>query len=401
MDIYLVGGAVRDHLLSRLHPGGRGGTHHDRDWVVVGATPSELVALGYQPVGHDFPVFLHPSTREEYALARTERKSGPGHRGFTCHFSPGTTLEEDLARRDLTINAMAWPRDALPALLDPTAANGLTHLIDPYGGWADLQQGVLRHVTMAFTEDPLRVLRVARFAARWPTFELAPDTSALMQHMAQEGELKHLVAERVWQELAKGLQATQPSRMLQVLAACGAWSDLLDPMPHGPVSTAAVDLLAQQEAPLASRFASLWWQATPEQLALFCLRHRVPKTCESVTEVALRGWPFWVSLVKGDVSVLWALLQSSDALRRPERLAEAARCWMAWSAATGAATATQTNHTRDHLLHALQAAQQTRLAPSTPLPPGPARGDALARAREQTARSAWSGFVPEARPSPP
>jgi tRNA nucleotidyltransferase (CCA-adding enzyme) len=302
-------------------------------------------------------------------------------------------LEEDLARRDLTINAMAWPRDALPTLLEPTASNGLTNLIDPYGGWADLQKGVLRHVTAAFTEDPLRVLRVARFAARWPTFELAPDTSALMQHMAQEGELKHLVAERVWQELAKGLQATQPSRMLQVLAACGAWSDLLDPMPHGPVSTAAVDLLAQEEAPLASRFASLWWQARPQQLALFCLRHRVPKTCESVTEVALRGWPFWVSLVKGDVSVLWALLQSSDAWRRPERLAEAARCWMAWSAATGAATATQTNHTRDRLLHALQAAQQTRWEPSTPLPPGPARGAALALAREKAARSAWLGLT--------
>ena len=189
MKAYVVGGAVRDELL--------GLPVADRDWVVVGATPEALVAAGYRPVGRDFPVFLHPETREEYALARTERKSGRGYRGFTVHAAPEVTLEQDLARRDLTINAMA--RDA---------AGGL---IDPFGGARDLKDGILRHVSEAFAEDPLRVLRVARFAARY-AFRVAEETLALMRRMVAAGELEHLVPERVWQEFSRGLAEPHPAR---------------------------------------------------------------------------------------------------------------------------------------------------------------------------------------------
>ena len=199
MKIYRVGGAVRDELL------GRGIA--DRDYVVVGATPEEMLAQGYRPVGRDFPVFLHPQSGEEYALARTERKSGRGYHGFTFHVAPDVTLEEDLGRRDLTINAMA--RDA-----DGT-------LIDPYGGERDLAAGVMRHVSPAFAEDPLRVLRVARFAARFG-FAVAPETEALMRSIAAGGELATLTPERVWQELSRALMEPRPSRFLVVLRCCGA-----------------------------------------------------------------------------------------------------------------------------------------------------------------------------------
>ena len=205
MKTYLVGGAVRDRLLGR--PVG------DRDWVVVGSTPEAMRAAGFQPVGQDFPVFLHPQTHEEYALARTERKSGHGYHGFTFHTSPEVTLEEDLARRDLTINAMAEGPDG--------------EVIDPCGGQADLQARVLRHVSPAFAEDPVRILRLARFAARFDDFTVAPETLALMRHMVDTGEVDHLVAERVWQELSRGLMEAHPSRMFEVLRACGALQRLL------------------------------------------------------------------------------------------------------------------------------------------------------------------------------
>ena len=204
MKIYRVGGSVRDELLGR--PGA------DRDWVVVGATPEMMIASGFRPVGRDFPVFLHPETHEEYALARTERKHGRGYRGFEFFASPDVTLEEDLARRDLTINAMARAEDGT--------------LIDPFGGAADLRAGVLRHVSPAFAEDPLRVLRVARFAARFG-FAVAPETEALMRALAASGELATLAPERVWQELARGLMEPHPSRMLAVLRECGALAQLL------------------------------------------------------------------------------------------------------------------------------------------------------------------------------
>ncbi len=187
MKIYIVGGAVRDRLLGRAVS--------DRDWVVVGATPEQMAAQGYLPVGRDFPVFLHPKTREEYALARTERKSGRGYRGFVVQTSPEVTLEEDLARRDLTINAIATSAYKQRA----------TAYFDPYNGQKDLQDRVLRHVTDAFREDPVRILRVARFAARFTDFSIAPETMALMRDMVAHGEADHLVAERVWQELARGL----------------------------------------------------------------------------------------------------------------------------------------------------------------------------------------------------
>ena len=204
MKVYRVGGSVRDELLGRPVT--------DRDWVVVGATPEELQAAGFKPVGRDFPVFLHPRTREEYALARTERKSGRGYHGFVFHTSPDVTLEQDLERRDLTINAMARAEDGT--------------LVDPFDGAADIERRMLRHVSPAFAEDPLRVLRVARFAARLD-FGVAPETEALMRELVASGELATVAAERVWQELARGLMEPRPSRLLAVLRECGALAQLL------------------------------------------------------------------------------------------------------------------------------------------------------------------------------
>src|SRR6266567_5740464 len=197
MKIYRVGGSVRDEMLGR--------TVADHDYVVVGATPEAMLKLGFRPVGRDFPVFLHPETHEEYALARTERKSGRGHRGFAFHAAPSVTLEEDLGRRDLTINAMARGEDGA--------------LVDPFGGERDLREGVLRHVGPAFAEDPLRVLRVARFAARFG-FSVAPETESLMRSIAAGGELATLTPERVWQELSRALMEPHPSRVFVVLRSC-------------------------------------------------------------------------------------------------------------------------------------------------------------------------------------
>ena len=185
----------------------------DRDWVVVGASPQQLLDQGYKPVGKDFPVFLHPVTREEVALARTERKTGAGYKGFAFHAAPDVTLEQDLARRDLTINAIARAEDS--------------SLIDPHGGQADLQARLLRHVTPAFVEDPVRLLRVARLAARFPDFSVAPETMELLRQMVAQGAVDTLVPERVWQELSRGLMAQRPSRMMDVLQACGALQRLL------------------------------------------------------------------------------------------------------------------------------------------------------------------------------
>ena len=216
MQIYMVGGAVRDRLL--------GLPVQDHDWVVVGATPEQMVAQGFVPVGKDFPVFLHPGTHEEYALARTERKSGRGYKGFTVLASPEVTLEEDLARRDLTINSIAARADSVRTGGQFDSKSGL---IDPFGGVRDLRERVLRHVSDAFAEDPVRILRVARFAARFHDFSIAPETQALMRAMVQDGEADHLVAERVWQELARGLMEEKPSRMFEVLRECGALQVLL------------------------------------------------------------------------------------------------------------------------------------------------------------------------------
>ena len=210
MKTYQVGGAVRDRLL--------GLPVHDIDYVVVGSSVKEMLGNGFRPVGSHFPVFLHPQTQHEYALARTERKTAPGHQGFVFHADPSIQLEDDLKRRDLTINAMAQEVNASGELVG--------HLIDPYRGKVDLEQGTFRHLSDAFSEDPLRVLRVARFAARFPTFTIAPETLAIMKHMVSKDELKTLSKERIWQELARALRSQAPERFIDVLEECGALEEI-------------------------------------------------------------------------------------------------------------------------------------------------------------------------------
>ena len=340
MKIYQVGGAVRDALL--------GLPVHDRDWLVVGGTPEAMVAQGFTPVGRDFPVFLHPQTHEEYALARTERKSGHGYQGFTVYTSPDVTLEEDLARRDLTINAIAAPADW----------TGAEAVFDPYHGVADLHAKVLRHVTEAFAEDPVRILRVARFAARFTDFSVAPETMALMQSMVQAGEVAHLVPERVWQEISRGLMEAQPERMFAVLRACGALAVLLPELDrlwgvpqradyHPEVDTGLHTMLVlgqavQQQAPLAVRWACLVHDlgkgTTPADVLprhigheqrgaklvrQVCQRLRVPSECKELAElVAYEHGNIHRSLDLSPAAVL-RLLQRCDALRKPERFAQA------------------------------------------------------------------------------
>ena len=334
MKTYLVGGAVRDGLL--------GITGADRDWVVVGSTPEAMAAQGFRPVGKDFPVFLHPQTHEEYALARTERKTAPGYKGFVVHASPEVRLEEDWARRDLSINAIAQADDGT--------------LIDPYGGQHDLQHKVLRHVTEAFREDPVRILRVARFAARFPDFKVAEQTLALMQDMVLAGEVDALVSERVWQELSKGLMSAKPSRMLQVLRDCGALKILLpevdrlygvpQPPEHHPEIDTGVHLemvldeTARVHAPLEVRFAALCHdlgkgttakellprhigheQRSVTLLRKLCERLRVPVPCRELAEVVAREHGHLHGAMSFGAEALLRLLIRCDAIRRPERFA--------------------------------------------------------------------------------
>jgi tRNA nucleotidyltransferase (CCA-adding enzyme) len=316
MEIFQVGGSVRDELLGR--------TVQDRDWVVVGAQPAQLEALGFRPVGKDFPVFLHPDTHEEYALARTERKSGRGYRGFVVHASPEVTLDQDLARRDLTINAIARRADGT--------------LVDPFDGLHDLRLGVLRHVGPAFAEDPVRILRVARFAARFG-FVVAPQTMALMKTMVADGEADHLVPERVWQELSRGLMEARPSRMFEVLRACGALARVLPEMEHlfavadadgdaGHHTLHVLDHAAADGQPLEVRFALLMHQA--ERAAgsrgsamavarAAAERVRAPNHCRDLAILAV-GWLTSVHRALAlDAAGMLSLLAGTDALRRPER----------------------------------------------------------------------------------
>ncbi len=301
MKIYQVGGAVRDELL--------GLPVKDRDHVVVGATPEELERLGFKPVGKDFPVFLHPATHEEYALARTERKTSRGYKGFTVHAAPDVTLEDDLARRDLTINAMA--RDERG------------ELIDPFGGAADLKAGVLRHVSPAFVEDPVRVLRVARFAARFG-FRPAPETLALMREVVANGEVDALVPERVWQEFAKGLMAAAPRRMFETLAECGALPRVLPEWSHldGRRALAALDQAATRGLPLAVRYAALFAGGPVEAAESAAARLRAPVECRDLAVLAAR----WSATVREarrlGADALVELFERADAFRRPERFAE-------------------------------------------------------------------------------
>ena len=342
MKIYQVGGSVRDLLL--------GLPAEDRDYVVVGATVEEMLAAGYQPVGKDFPVFLHPKTKDEYALARTERKSGRGYTGFAFQAAPDVTLEEDLLRRDLTINAMAL--EVHGALIDP-----IDKLVDPYGGAKDIAAKVLRHVSDAFAEDPLRVLRLARFAARFTEFTVAPETLALCRKLVDDGEVRELVAERVWQEISRGLMEAEPSRMFEVLRACGALAELAPELDrlwgvpqkrewHPEIDTGihimqVIDYAANRGWPLATRFAALTHDLgkglTPADIlpahhahearsvklvAALCERWRVPRDCiELAAHVAAEHGNLG-KLADMRPATVHDVLMRCDVLRRPERFVQ-------------------------------------------------------------------------------
>ena len=335
MRSYIVGGAVRDRLL--------GLPVQDRDWVVVGATPEALTSQGYLPVGADFPVFLHPETKEEYALARTERKTAPGYHGFAFHASPEVTLEDDLRRRDLTINAMAEDADGT--------------LVDPWGGRRDLEAKLLRHVSPAFAEDPVRILRVARFAARFADFTVAPETEALMRAMVEAGEVDALVPERVWREVSRGLMERAPSRMFAVLRSCGALARVLPEVDrlfgvpqradyHPEVDTGVhlmmvLDMAARLGASLAVRYACLGHDlgkgTTPAEVLPRHVGHeersvrlvrqmserlRVDNGCRALAEVTAREHGNVHRSGEFGAAAIVRLLERCDALRRPDRFAE-------------------------------------------------------------------------------
>ena len=340
MKAYVVGGAVRDALL--------GEPVNDRDWVVVGASPQEMLDAGFVPVGRDFPVFLHPETHEEYALARTERKTGPGYHGFSFHAAPEVTLEEDLQRRDLTINAIAQREDGT--------------LVDPYDGRRDIAQRVLRHVSPAFAEDPVRILRLARFAARWPDFTVAPETMALMRTMVEAGEVDALVAERVWQEVSRGLMERAPACMFEVLREVGALARLMPevdrlfgvpqpPQHHPEIDTGVHTMMvlarcAATAQPLPVRYACLVHDlgkgTTPPEIlprhighesrseALirgFNERLRVPVECGELATLNAREHTNIHRSLELDAKATMRLLERCDAFRRPGRfLAMLAAC---------------------------------------------------------------------------
>ncbi|ATF86124.1 multifunctional CCA addition/repair protein [Burkholderia gladioli] len=341
MRIYAVGGAIRDELL--------GVPVQDRDYVVVGATPEQLAAQGYRPVGKDFPVFLHPRTHEEYALARTERKTAAGYHGFQFYFAPDVTLEEDLARRDLSINAMARELSPDGSLVGP--------VVDPFDGRADLAAKRFRHVGPAFVEDPVRILRIARFAARFADFTVAPETLALMREMVTAGEVDALVPERVWQELSRGLMEAKPSRMFEVLRECGALARILPEVDalfgvpqradyHPEVDTGVhvmmvVDYAARHGYTLPVRFAALTHDlgkaTTPEHVLPRHIGHegrsvdllkplserlRVPNECRDLALLVAREHGNLHQVMKMGAAALVRLLERADALRKPGRFAE-------------------------------------------------------------------------------
>jgi tRNA nucleotidyltransferase (CCA-adding enzyme) len=342
MQAFVVGGAVRDELL--------GLPVQDHDWVVVGATPEDMIAKGFRPVGKDFPVFLHPQTHEEYALARTERKTAPGYHGFVFHTAPDVRLEDDLVRRDLTINAMARAEDGT--------------IVDPYGGLQDLQDRVFRHVSQAFAEDPVRILRLARFAARFPDFTVAETTLALMRQMVEAGEVDALVPERVWQELSRGLMEQKPSRMFAVLRDCGALARILPeldalwgvpqpPLRHPEVDTGVhmmlvIDYAAEQGYDLPIRFAALMhdlgkgetppehWPKHhghegigPRLITDLSKRLRVPTDCRDLAVMTAREHGNVSRALELRPNTIVSLFERCDAFRKPERFAQmllAAEC---------------------------------------------------------------------------
>jgi tRNA nucleotidyltransferase (CCA-adding enzyme) len=335
MKTYVVGGAVRDELL--------GLPVKDHDHVVVGATPDEMLRRGFRPVGKDFPVFLHPQTQEEYALARTERKTAPGYKGFVFHTSPDVTLEDDLVRRDLTINAMARAEDGT--------------LTDPFNGQQDVRDRIFRHVSGAFAEDPVRILRVARFAARYPEFRVAPETNELMRQMVEQGEVDALVPERVWQELSRGLMEQKPSRMLQVLRDCGALARIVPeldrlwgvPQPekwHPEIDTGihmeqVADYAASQGCELPVRFAALLHDlgkgATPPEnwpahhgheglgvklVGDVCKRLRAPTDCRDLAVMTARDHGNVSRALELRPRTIVTLFERCDAFRKPARFSQ-------------------------------------------------------------------------------
>ncbi|MDP2152962.1 MAG: multifunctional CCA addition/repair protein [Methylotenera sp.] len=335
MQTYIVGGAVRDELL--------GYPIKDKDYIVVGSTPEQMVAAGFRPVGKDFPVFLHPKTHDEYALARTERKTAKGYKGFVVHASPEITLEQDLARRDLTVNAIA--------------KNEAGELVDPFHGIDDIKSKTLRHVSDAFVEDPVRILRIARFSARLADFNIAPETLSLMQQMVEAGEVDALVAERVWQELAKGLMERKPARMFEVLRLCGAlkriipeldklWGVPQPPQHHPEVDTGVhvmmvIDYAAQQAFSLPVRFAALMHDlgkgTTPKEILPrhigheergvhlvkdVCKRLRVPNDCKELAVMVAKFHGKLYQSLEMRPSTLLEFLIQLDAIRQPERFNE-------------------------------------------------------------------------------
>lgn len=410
MKVFVVGGAVRDALM--------GLPVNDRDWVVVGSTPEAMTTRGYVPVGKDFPVFLHPKTREEYALARTERKTARGYKGFAVQAAPDVTLEEDLARRDLTVNAMAVPE----ALAHEPPSAWMGQIVDPYNGQRDLQAKLLRHVTGAFAEDPVRILRLARFAARFADFTVAEETMALMRQMVEDGEVDHLVPERVWQELAKGLMAEKPSRMFEVLRECGALKVLLPeldrlwgvpqrPEYHPEVDTGVhmmlvMDTSARLNMPLAVRVACLMHDlgkgTTPADvlprhighesrsvklLQKVCERLRVPSDCKELAEVVAREHGNIHRSADLNAEALMRLLERCDAIRQPERFALVLQaCECDARGRLGFEEAAYPQATR--LLQAQQAALSVETAPIAQAAAaqglkGPQIGEKIAKARIQ------------------
>ena len=303
MRSYVVGGAVRDELL--------GLPVQDKDHVVVGATPQQMLDAGFRAVGKDFPVFLHPKTHEEYALARTERKTAPGYHGFSFHAAPDVTLEQDLVRRDLTINAMAQAEDG--------------SIVDPHNGRQDLQARLFRHVSDAFAEDPVRILRIARFAARLPEFTVAIETNALMRRMVDEGEVDALVPERVWQELARGLMERRPSRMLAVLRDCGALARILPELDAlwSESLLRTIDHVAAPDHPLEVRFAVLMRAlAAVEPIQAVCKRLKVPNECRDLAVITAREQDEVGRALTLPAEAVVTLFERSDAFRKPERFAQ-------------------------------------------------------------------------------
>lgn len=389
MKTFVVGGAVRDRLL--------GLPVQDRDHVVIGATPEQMLAKGFRPVGKDFPVFLHPRTSEEYALARTERKTAPGYKGFLFHAAPDVTLEEDLVRRDLTINAIAQTEDGT--------------LIDPFGGQRDLAARVFRHVSDAFAEDPVRILRLARFAARFVDFTVAPETGALMQSMVAAGEVDALVPERVWQELSRGLMEQQPSRMFEVLRQCGALARLLPEldslwrMPqaqathhaHGSIgmhAMRALDIAARLGRPLPVRFAVLMLDLgrvalTPADSARdhadaarsvaladgICHRLKIPNDCRDLALMSAREQDTVAHAPDLRANTMVRLLERCDAFRKPQRFID--------------------------MLHVVECAQRARPGGEKQAFPGKVRLETALHAARGVDAGAVAGSIRERHPDQP